>query len=317
MKSFQKTKKEKIEYYNKFKINNKKKEHFINIDSIIPHKLSEQNKKNYKVENIEKEVFLDLNLNSGENSIKKDIYIEPDIINLLSEHEDIAYEEGENCDYMLGKKRNNLNLRNISPKNTLSKYRNNLKKIKKSNVYKTKYNQKNHGNTKTPENFIQIINLFPVSEGSSNKKHYTEKTNDDNNKNKLDMGLNNTWINWINEILSKNNENNGNENNKKEESTPPVTFKIKDLFNYTFSNSYQSNSSNEKSKSKKIENEKFIDVSYKKEDNYLPNTGNDLIINCSSTIKDDSKFPVNEENEKYSVIVEDKIKHIKVEEISD
>ena len=52
MKSFQKTKKEKIEYYNKFKINNKKKEHFINIDSIIPHKLSEQNKKNYKVENI-------------------------------------------------------------------------------------------------------------------------------------------------------------------------------------------------------------------------------------------------------------------------
>ena len=121
----------------------------------------------------------------------------------------------------------------------------------------------------------------------NSRKFYTEKTNDDNNKSKLDIGLNNTWTNWINEVLSKNNENNGNENNKKEESTPPVTFKIKDLFNYTFSNSYQSNSSNEKSK--RIENKKFFDVSDKK-DNYFPNTGNDLIINCSSTIKDILNF---------------------------
>ena len=82
-----------------------------------------------------------------------------------------------------------------------------------------------------------------------------------------DLSLNNIWINCINNALSQNRENNENVGNI-EEATPPCTFKIKDINDFTFANSNNVSKSNNKNISKS--NEKFIEICYIKENNNLP-----------------------------------------------
>ena len=261
----------------KAKIHDKKEECYIDIEF----NALERNKSNGKGNPKKEESFLELKGAIEEKSISIKNDIEENVSN-LNRIKEKYYN-------MLGKKRNKTDLTPSYPK---YKRKIDHKKKQKPKEYLNKYCKKSQGSNKTQENFIQIINLFPYSYDKSKNinMNYTENksNNESTNRSKIDLSLNNMWINCINDVLSQSEENNENENNVKEETTPPCTFKIKDINAFTFANS------NNKNRSKG--SEKFIEIGYKKEKNNLPDVNNNNVaISNNKCLKDVSELSIKEE----------------------
>ena len=263
-------------------INDKKEELYIEIEANSP----ERNESNGKGSPKKEETFLELNRAIDKKSIKNEIEEKVSNLNRIKE----KYYN------LLGKKRNKTDLTTSYPK---CKRKNDHKKKQKPKEYINKHKQKSQGSNNTQENFIQIINLFPYSYDKSNNinLNYTENksNNESNNRSTIDLSLNTLWINCINDVLSHSKENNENENNVKEESTPPRTFKIKDINDFTLSSSNSNNISDLNNKNRSKSSEKFVDIGYKQENNNSP-VANDLAISNFNGIKADSELSIKEEN---------------------
>ena len=147
------------------------------------------------------------------------------------------------------------------------------------NSYSSGHNPKNQGNHNGPEDYIEInsvsLNTKDKSNNINNKfTRIPKKTGRFINRRFIELESNNTWINWINDVLSKNNQNQEPcENVKKvmEGSKPPITFKTKDSLTFNFSKTSEGCDSKNEGERKNCEN--HVTAGFTKE-NTLPSSNN-------------------------------------------
>lgn len=240
---------QKKSYINK----NKKEESFIDIENQNP--LNDNEKKEIDkfltLDEINSEKFL-INIEDGKLSIHQK--------NISKARKKRSQYLGRKRNYSIFKKSNNNLNSNLENDRFSKKKTKNLSKNLRKNY---------HACPKNRENFIQIINIFPVSESISN---YSEKSNsqkEDNNI--LDIKeLNKSWVNWINEVMSKNNSQSDNESIKSEDKRSQISINIKDLNAFSFGNSIHNSKNSEKERNLNNDIENFVDILCDKDnDKYL------------------------------------------------
>ena len=236
-------------------ISEEREDIFIDIECNTSLNSLENSKKNKKVNTNKEEVFLELNTNDSDKPFETNSYIRKKDINLLFRpKEDVKNINKRNC-YMLGKKRTNPDLIKRNP-------RNKIKSNKKLTSLVSGKNPKNQGNHNGPEDYYQINSVSPNKKDKSNNinnkfTHIPKKTDRFTNRRFIELESNNTWINWIKDVLSKNNQNHEPcENMKKvmEGSKPPITFKAKDSLTFNFSKTSEGCDSKNENERKNCEN---------------------------------------------------------------
>lgn len=267
---FNNIKAEMIDSQAKSYINNNKEEAFLEIE-----------KQNSFNDNGSKKIDKFLTLDEINSEKFKEI-IEEDEKEKISNHQEKMSKKRKKRSKYLGRKRKySIFKKNINNINSgLDNDRFSKKKTKK---YPKNLRSKNSKCSKNQENFIQIINIFPVSKSKSNTNGiYIEKANnlaEDNNI--LDnKELNKAWVNWINEVMLKNNSNSENESNKIEEKASQISINIKDLNTFSFANIINNSKNSDKNPNNDTEN--FVDVLCSKDtDKYLTITNyNSLNVSC-------------------------------------
>lgn len=243
------------------------------------------------ISRIKENLSTDNILNDSKNLSENFININENInSNILSQNNERIDNRKKNKNTFLGKKRNNKKKKANSHKKLIdSKKKNKDNNSILRNLITTQNQDKKSERNLSQNSGDQIINNFQITENKSEKTNHGES-----NKNKSSEmeELNTSWINYINEVISKSNINNENKSNEKEdEKKLPISLNIKDSLNFSFS-------SFSKEKNIKKDSHNYIDASYpNKKEKYLSipnvNSSNEL---CK--IKDNSKkeIEINDRN---------------------
>lgn len=225
---------------------------------------------NIKESNTMKDISQEKFLNFNKNQIEKFININDSDINSNNLSDNDSKDNRKNYKKnLLGKKRNNNRKKNGNCQKKLYSHFKKKNKIISQNNQNKKYERnfsKNLTYEEKKDNYFQIINIFPITEDKSKINHITKEkptekeSYEKDKKNMSDIEeLNSSWINYINEVISKGNANNEN-NDKEEEKRLSISLKIKDFLNFSFSNEKNIHDS-----------ENYIDVSsINKKEKYLP-----------------------------------------------